>query len=79
MQASTRTAKEIQAHLKEAMGLLTTLRDEIRVEVHLATMDAKTQWSKLEARYEQAEQCAHTLTHDSQAFVLTTIEAFQSF
>lgn len=47
--------KEIQtgiAHLQQ-------LRDEIRLKLHLAGMDAKDAWAKLEPKVHEAEQLAH--------------------
>lgn len=41
--------------LKQGLEELRTLRDEIRVKVHLAGADVKTTWSKLEPRLADIE------------------------
>ena len=40
--------------VKEGREQLKVLRDEIRVKLHLAGMDAKDQWAKLEPEIEHA-------------------------
>ncbi len=41
-----------------ARSQLRTLRDEIRVHLHLGTMDLKDAWKKLEPRLDEAERMA---------------------
>lgn len=52
------TTDELKTELKKSLDVLTTLRDEIRVKVHLASMDAKTQWDKLDEELVQAQEAA---------------------
>lgn len=37
------------------IGTLTQMRDEIRLQVHLAGMDAKAKWQALEQQFESLE------------------------
>lgn len=51
------TVKEdIREQLEEGLDELKTMRDEIRVKLHLATMEAKGQWEQLEPRVEEMER-----------------------
>jgi hypothetical protein len=56
------TTAELKQEIHKSLGLMRTLRDEIRVKVHLAGMDAKTEWQKLEPKAAEVERAAHELT-----------------
>ena len=55
--------------LQDALNELETLRDEIRVRIHLAGMDARTTWDELEPKIgalqaqakEATDHAAHTM------------------
>jgi hypothetical protein len=79
MKPTTRTTQELKQHLHDSMGLLKTLRDEIRVELHLAGMEAKERWKKIEPRFEEAEKFAVAATHASKQALENTVETFKSF
>jgi ElaB/YqjD/DUF883 family membrane-anchored ribosome-binding protein len=49
---------DLKKHLKDGLADLAQLRDEIRVKVHLAGMDAKSEWNKLEPRVLELESKA---------------------
>ena len=42
-----------QGSEKDLMKELETLRDEIRLKLHLASMDARDEWDKLETRWQE--------------------------
>ena len=44
---------------------LKTLRDEIRLKAHLAVMDAKTEWEKLEPQLNHALSTAGTVARET--------------
>ncbi|MFT3836960.1 MAG: hypothetical protein QM723_08180 [Myxococcaceae bacterium] len=44
--------------LETVKGALRELRDEIKVYAHLATMDLKDEWVKLEPKLQEAEKYA---------------------
>jgi hypothetical protein len=48
--------------LQDALSELETLRDEIRVRIHLAGMDAKTTWNELEPKLGALETQAKEAT-----------------
>jgi lipid II:glycine glycyltransferase (peptidoglycan interpeptide bridge formation enzyme) len=53
---------------------LRTMRDEMKVKLHLAGMDAKEAWKELEPRLEAAEKQASEIT---EATATATVEAAQ--
>ena len=52
---------EISKHDDVQLSSLTQLRDEIRVRLHLAKLDAKDKWQELETRLQSLE---HRVTAD---------------
>ena len=48
------TTKDLKAELEKSAAILRTLRDEVRVQLHLGGMTAKDEWRKLEPRLEAA-------------------------
>jgi hypothetical protein len=55
-------SKRIQGDIKTRLGELQTLRDEMRVKLHLASMDLKDEWAKLEPQLHDVEQKASHMT-----------------
>lgn len=49
-------AEKLRATLKNDVAELERLRDEIKLRVHLAGMDAKSAWKELEPRVDALEQ-----------------------
>ena len=59
-------AREVlKKDLQQLTGQLKTLRDEVRVQMHLAEMDAKDVWQKLEPEVEAATALAQKASADS--------------
>jgi len=55
-----KTVHELRGEMTKSFDLLRRLRDEIRLELHLAGMEAKKRWEKkLEPRFREMEQLAH--------------------
>ena len=52
------SSEELRAELRRGVDTLQMLRDEIRVHVHLATMDVRTKWNELEPRVHEIEALA---------------------
>jgi hypothetical protein len=70
------TTKDLKAELEKSAALLRTLRDEVRVQVHLSAMDAKDAWNKLEPTLEAALQhAAKDVAEGSQAALSELTEA----
>lgn len=75
----TDTTAELTKEIKKSLALLQTLRDEVRVKLHLAGMDMKSEWKKLEPRLEKVEHAAQEITHASQAAVVEAVKALKKF
>jgi hypothetical protein len=56
---------DLKAEMKRGVDLLKTLRDEIKVKLHLAGMDARDQWAKLEPELSKVERAAEQATESS--------------
>ena len=79
MKATRETAIALKNELTQTMNLLRTLRDEIRVEVHLATMDTKRAWEALEPRLGEAERHMQRANEASKNVIEPVAEAFDAF
>src|SRR5262249_5566742 len=58
----SRTASELKNEIQKGLDLIRTMRDEVRVRIHLAGMDAKDEWRKLEPHIAEVERTAGELT-----------------
>lgn len=65
---------DMKAELQKSLTAMQTLRDEIRVQLHLAGMDAKDAWAKLEPKVEEAEKLAEEVSDASKAAVADVLE-----
>jgi hypothetical protein len=59
---------DLKAEMKKGVDLLRTLRDEVKVKLHLAGMDAKDQWAKLEPELFKVERAAEQATESSRSW-----------
>jgi hypothetical protein len=69
----THGTKKEALSFDEGLESLRRLRDEIRLELHLASMEAKDTWKKLEPRLGELERAARTTTQASRAAVNTLL------
>ena len=73
---------DVKNELAKGLDKLALLRDEAKLHLHLATLDAKQEWSdKLEPRIDELQKAAHELTDNSKVAVqdlLTKVEGFVS-
>jgi transposase len=80
MNEINKTTKELKAELEKSLGLLRTLRDEVKVKVHLAGMNAKDQWRDLEPRLQAAvEHAAKEVSEASRKAVTDATDALKKF
>lgn len=74
------TVDDVKTEVATRLAKLATLRDEARLHLHLATLDAKQEWSdKLEPRIDELQRTAHQLTDGSRTAIqelLGTVEGF---
>ncbi|MGD0526290.1 MAG: hypothetical protein ABSE49_14155 [Polyangiaceae bacterium] len=70
------TAQNLKAELEKSAALLRTVRDEVRVRIHLSGMEAKDAWQKLEPSLEAAlERAAKGVSDGSHAALAELTEA----
>ncbi len=53
---------DIRKEITKTMDQLRQLRDEAKVKIHLASMDAKQAWDQLEPKIDEAEHAAGQAT-----------------
>jgi hypothetical protein len=76
----SQTTNDLKTEFKKSVALLQTLRDEVRLKIHLAGLDAKERWNKLEPRLETAvEKAAGEVTEASRAVVDEAVHALKEF
>ena len=56
-----------------------TLRDQIRVEVHLAGLDAQDRWRKLEPQLEDLENFGSDVSEAARAAAAKVAKSFEEF
>ena len=71
--------KNLKAELEKSVSLLKTLRDEARVKLHLAGMDAKKKWNELEPHLDAVEDAAKHATEASRTAVVKGVESLKAF
>lgn len=70
---------DLKADLQKSLESLQTLRDEIRVKLHLAGMDAKDAWNKLEPKLHEVEKLAEDVSETSRTAVHDLVKRLQEF
>lgn len=69
----------IKQQLTDNLEVLRTLRDEIRLHLHLGSMEAKEAWKQLEPGLFEAEQLARSATEQSRRSIAETVVRFRLF
>ncbi len=69
---------DLKSELKKGVDLLKTLRDEVKVKLHLAGMDAKDQWAKLEPELSKVERAADQATESSKKLLDETLKRLKA-
>lgn len=77
MKPTNQAAVDLKKAITDSVTLLRRLRDEIRVDIHLAQMDAKDRWHALEPQFAVAEKAAHEISEATKHTLSATVEAFQ--
>ena len=75
----SQTTDDLKAELNKSLALLGTLRDEVRVTLHLASLDAKDRWAKLEPELTKVERAAHDASDASRTAVLEAVKGLKAF
>jgi len=72
-----RAAPNLQTELRKGLALLHTLRDEVRLRLHLGGLDLKDQWEKLEPHLGEVERKAEDLTEASRTAVVDALKKLE--
>jgi uncharacterized protein YPO0396 len=78
--AMATTRHELRQEIERSLEELQTMRDEIRVRMHLASMEAKDKWNELEPSLEKIEEQIKEATqkfHDSLAELKTAFRSLR--
>jgi hypothetical protein len=70
---------ELKKELEKSLTKLQTLRDEVRVRLHLAGMDLKQQWDKLEPQLEQVEKKAGEVSEEARTVLSEAVKKLEKF
>ncbi|MGK4002593.1 hypothetical protein WMF31_08215 [Sorangium sp. So ce1036] len=70
---------DLKSDLQKSLEALQTLRDEIRVRLHLAGMEAKDAWGKLEPTLLDAEKLAEDVSETSRNALRDIVEKVKEF
>lgn len=71
---------DIKNDITRGIGKLATLRDEARLHLHLATLEAKQEWDeKLEPKIDELQRSAHQLADGSGAAVQELVAKVEVF
>jgi hypothetical protein len=73
----TDVTNELKNELKKSLSTLQTLRDEVRVRLHLANMDLKDQWNKLEPHLADVERKAEEMTEASRGLLNEAVKKLE--
>ena len=70
---------DLKNELKKSLTTLQTLRDEVRVKLHLANMDLKDQWNKLDPYIADVERKAGEATEASRTLLHEAVKKLEQF
>jgi hypothetical protein len=72
----SKAGQDIKSELEKSVNTLRELRDEVRVKLHLAGMDVKDEWNRLEPQLESTlERAARDITDASKTALTDVTEA----
>jgi hypothetical protein len=73
------TQLKLKDDIAKSLDLIRTLRDEVRLQLHLAGMEAKERWGSLEPRLEAVEKAAQEATESSRQAVQEAVGLLKEF
>ena len=74
---TNRAAAELKDDLKRGLEHLRTLADEVRVRLHLGSMEAKNEWNRLEPHLLEVERTAREASEASRRVVAEAVESLK--
>ncbi len=77
----TKTIKDdVKTEVNKGVERLSTLRDEVKLHLHLASLDAKQEWNdKLEPHINEMQTTAHQMSDASRAAVGDLVKKVEAF
>lgn len=78
-QTVSNLTNDLKHEVTQGLERLQTLRDEVRVRLHLAGMDVKDRWNELEPHLLDAETAAQQFSDASKAKLAQALERLESF
>ena len=70
----SQTTTDLKNEIQKSLGLMRTLRDEVRLKLHLAGMDAKEEWRSLEPHLTDIERAASELTETTRKAIADAVK-----
>jgi len=70
---------ELKHQVQRGLDELRRLRDEIRLEIHLGSMEAKEKWEELEPRIRDVETIAKDISIASRRAVQEVVDSLRRF
>jgi CBS domain-containing protein len=71
-------ATDLKSELRQGLARLQTLRDEVRVRLHLGSLELKDQWRRLEPHLGDVEKRAEELTEASRAAIQDAVKRLEN-
>jgi hypothetical protein len=71
--------KDVKTEVSKGLEKLQQLRDEAKLHLHLATLDARQEWDKLEPKIEELETKAAELGSSSRTAINELVERVEGF
>jgi hypothetical protein len=69
------TNTDLKTEIEKKLNALRAMRDEVRVRLHLAGLDAKGEWNKLEPQITALEHVAEEFTEDTHVAVTKALKS----
>lgn len=70
---------DLKSDLRTGLARLQTLRDEVRVRLHLGSLELKDQWRKLEPHLGEVEKKAEEVTEASRSAIHDAVRRLETF
>lgn len=72
--------EDVKSEVTKGLERLGTLRDEVKLHLHLASLDAKQEWNeKLEPRITEVQSSAHHVSDASRVAVADLVKRVERF
>jgi predicted anti-sigma-YlaC factor YlaD len=71
--------RKLTEDIKRSLDLVRSLRDEARVQMHLAGMETRELWDKLEPQVEAVERTAQEATESSRIALQEAVKLLREF